>query len=298
VWHTAGLVAFSSLVPFLAQVPARTGPEAPEITIRVYIEPGDPIHWLSEAQPVVERVFAQASIRTAWLDCRSPAEGRCGQGPRPNEFVVRLRRKRPDLASHGCGVSLRPHDLPGHYVTVFLDCIRGAADRLGIREAVIGAHTIAHDRTPAPAGRPHPQRHHARTARPARLGPCHARVAGVRPAGSTPDALGARSARLLTRTSGQQVRISWPDGGRIGPSTGRTRPKYSSIYGIAAIGAAIIGGIDLSPGAVIAQVRRLTRLVNWLGWGEVCTPQHPPSQPSTTPWLRWPSEFPKASSAC
>jgi hypothetical protein len=145
VWHTAGLVAFSSLVPFLAQVPARTGPEAPEITIRVYIEPGDPIHWLSEAQPVVERVFAQASIRTAWLDCRSPAEGRCGQGPRPNEFVVRLRRKRPDLASHGCGVSLRPHDLPGHYVTVFLDCIRGAADRLGIREAVIGAHTIAHE---------------------------------------------------------------------------------------------------------------------------------------------------------
>src|SRR5205807_350066 len=51
----------------------------------------------------------------------------------------------------------------------------------------------------------------------------------------------------------------WPQGGRSHPflniANGLLILKYSSIYGIAAIGAAIViisGGIDLSPGAVIA----------------------------------------------
>ena len=51
----------------------------------------------------------------------------------------------------------------------------------------------------------------------------------------------------------------WPEGGRSHPflnaANGLLILKYSSIYGIAAIGAAIViisGGVDLSPGAVIA----------------------------------------------
>jgi len=51
----------------------------------------------------------------------------------------------------------------------------------------------------------------------------------------------------------------WPDGGRSHPFFNAGNAllvlKYSSIYGIAAVGAAIViiaGGIDLSPGAVIA----------------------------------------------
>ena len=51
----------------------------------------------------------------------------------------------------------------------------------------------------------------------------------------------------------------WPDGGRshpfLNPANALLILKYSSIYGIAAIGAAMViisGGIDLSPGAVIA----------------------------------------------
>jgi ribose transport system permease protein len=51
----------------------------------------------------------------------------------------------------------------------------------------------------------------------------------------------------------------WPEGGRSHPflnaANGLLILKYSSIYGIAAIGAAIViisGGIDLAPGAVIA----------------------------------------------
>src|SRR5512132_4100775 len=51
----------------------------------------------------------------------------------------------------------------------------------------------------------------------------------------------------------------WPEGSRTHPflnaGNGLLILKYSSIYGIAAIGAAIViisGGIDLAPGAVMA----------------------------------------------
>jgi ribose transport system permease protein len=57
----------------------------------------------------------------------------------------------------------------------------------------------------------------------------------------------------------------WPGGGRSHPffnaSNGLLILKYSSIYGIAAIGAAIViisGGIDLAPGAVIALTSVIT----------------------------------------
>lgn len=57
----------------------------------------------------------------------------------------------------------------------------------------------------------------------------------------------------------------WPAGGRAHPflnaPNGLLILKYSSIYGIAAIGAAIViisGGIDLSPGAVIALTSVVT----------------------------------------
>jgi ribose/xylose/arabinose/galactoside ABC-type transport system permease subunit len=57
----------------------------------------------------------------------------------------------------------------------------------------------------------------------------------------------------------------WPDGGRPHPFLNGPNAllilKYSSIYGIAAIGAAIViisGGIDLAPGAVIALTSVVT----------------------------------------
>ncbi|HEX2122206.1 MAG TPA: hypothetical protein VHL59_11235, partial [Thermoanaerobaculia bacterium] len=51
----------------------------------------------------------------------------------------------------------------------------------------------------------------------------------------------------------------WPEAGRAHPFLNAANAllvlKYSSIYGIAAVGAAVViiaGGIDLAPGAVIA----------------------------------------------
>jgi ribose/xylose/arabinose/galactoside ABC-type transport system permease subunit len=68
----------------------------------------------------------------------------------------------------------------------------------------------------------------------------------------------------------------WPDGGGsyhpfLNSSNALLVLKYSSIYGIAAIGAAIViisGGIDLSPGAVIALASVATGgLLVDAGWG-------------------------------
>jgi ribose transport system permease protein len=57
----------------------------------------------------------------------------------------------------------------------------------------------------------------------------------------------------------------WPDGGRAHPFLNAPNAllilKYSSVYGIAAIGAAIViiaGGIDLAPGAIIALTSVVT----------------------------------------
>ena len=67
----------------------------------------------------------------------------------------------------------------------------------------------------------------------------------------------------------------WPDSGSYHPFLNAANAmlvlKYSSIYGIAAIGAAIViisGGIDLSPGAVIALASVVTGgLFVEAGWG-------------------------------
>ena len=67
----------------------------------------------------------------------------------------------------------------------------------------------------------------------------------------------------------------WPDSGTYHPFLNSSNAllvlKYSSIYGIAAIGAAIViisGGIDLSPGAVIALASVVTGgLFVEAGWG-------------------------------
>ena len=67
----------------------------------------------------------------------------------------------------------------------------------------------------------------------------------------------------------------WPDGSRAHPflnaGNGLLILKYSAIYGIAAVGAAIViisGGVDLSPGAVMALAGVVgAHLFIVLGWG-------------------------------
>ena len=116
-----------------------------DITIRVHAEAEDVAAWLPTAQALVDRIFAELSLSVSWVDCVSEVNSMCDRAPAGAEFVIRLRRQRTDRASHGCGVSLRPHAAPGHYITLFVDCIRAASDTLGTPESVLGAYTIAHE---------------------------------------------------------------------------------------------------------------------------------------------------------
>ena len=128
---------------------APAGPAQPEaaLTVRVHGHASLEDGWPSRARMVTERVFGGVGLRVLWIGCigEAAADPVCAREPSPGEFVVRIRSERRDPASEGCGVSLRPVAGPGHYVTVFHDCITDAADELGIAEAVVGGHTIAHE---------------------------------------------------------------------------------------------------------------------------------------------------------
>jgi hypothetical protein len=128
---------------------APSGPAQPEagLTIRVHGHAGFDDGWPSRARMVVERVFRDAGLRVLWINCigEAVADPLCAREPAPGEFVVRIRAERDDPRAQGCGVSLRPVAGPGHYATVFDDCITAAADDLGIAEAVVGGHIIAHE---------------------------------------------------------------------------------------------------------------------------------------------------------
>ena len=95
----------------------------------------------------VEAIFRQAGVRVAWRDCRTsaPHSAICDAAPLPNEAIVRLLSGAPTFSTDGCGVALVPTIEPAHFISLFVDCIRRAADRLAVREEVVLAGTLAHE---------------------------------------------------------------------------------------------------------------------------------------------------------
>lgn len=117
------------------------------VTVRVHRAPGLGGAWPDQAAGIAADIFQQAGVSVGWISCTGRALGRpeCTRAPAPTEFVVRIRAARDHPGSQGCGVSLQPVAGSGHYVTIFHDCIAAAADELGLAEAVVGAHVIAHE---------------------------------------------------------------------------------------------------------------------------------------------------------
>jgi hypothetical protein len=69
----------------------------------------------------------------------------CDATPQPNEAIVRLTSGPSSLWAHACGASLLPDSEPAHFITVFAECVRDAADALRVREDVVLACTLAHE---------------------------------------------------------------------------------------------------------------------------------------------------------
>lgn len=102
---------------------------------------------MSRALVRLKQILDRAGIRLDWVDCRPPAvqAANCNAAPRPEEAVVRLTSGRPTLWDHACGAALLPDVGTAHYVTVFVDCVREAADALLLHQDVVLACTLAHE---------------------------------------------------------------------------------------------------------------------------------------------------------
>ena len=117
-----------------------------ELAVRTHVGAGTEMTSLRDALALTRRVFADAGIRVAWTHCGEEATpANCHDAAGANEFIVRILPTRLDAASHVCGTSLRPEAAPGHYITLFLDCIREGADAFGVPEPVVAAFAIAHE---------------------------------------------------------------------------------------------------------------------------------------------------------
>jgi hypothetical protein len=122
------------------------------VTVRVHGDEKLERGWLREAPVIAERVFAAAGMRLAWVHCLGSAtDAVCGRPALSNEFIVRIGVRPDDPArttdsqSLRCGESHRPDGPPGHYVTVYHDCISAMSGRLEVAEAVLAVHVIAHE---------------------------------------------------------------------------------------------------------------------------------------------------------
>ena len=127
-----------------ADARAQTDPTA--LIVRAYAEAGVDASWLPAVDALTRKIFGEAGMQLVWTRCDAiSTNSRCHAAPEPNEFVVRFQARRIDAASHACGVSLRPSRATGHYITLFLDCIREGSDTFAVAEPIIAAYAIAHE---------------------------------------------------------------------------------------------------------------------------------------------------------
>jgi hypothetical protein len=132
---------------WLANVACSPGPADTTLTVRIHAEPGHDSLWVTEAEPLTARIFERGGMSLRWIDCTGDAAAGpiCARELPANEFIVRIRARRDSPGADSCGRSIRPTAGPGHYVTLFDDCIADVAGRLGIAQAVLGSHMIAHE---------------------------------------------------------------------------------------------------------------------------------------------------------
>jgi hypothetical protein len=114
--------------------------------IRVYSQGTLAASLIARARVRVSDILRAAGLVPVWVICTlEDADARCAAAPHPADFVVRIVPTRPDPASHGCGVALRPRNSTGQFITLFSDCVREGAEQFYVDEAVVLAYTIVHE---------------------------------------------------------------------------------------------------------------------------------------------------------
>jgi hypothetical protein len=102
---------------------------------------------LNRAQKRVAVVLSHSGIEVLWRSCgeASPADANCNATPGANEAVIRFLAGPSTETPDSCGVALVPRQGHGHFISLFVDCVHVAADRLSVAEDVVLGGVLAHE---------------------------------------------------------------------------------------------------------------------------------------------------------
>jgi hypothetical protein len=101
---------------------------------------------LLRAQSVVQAIFERSGVVVEWRRCpESLTVDGCATAPAPHEVAARLLRGPASVSADSCGVALVPHSGAGHFLSVFVDCVRTAADRMRVAESMLLGSVLAHE---------------------------------------------------------------------------------------------------------------------------------------------------------
>jgi len=102
---------------------------------------------LDRAQKRVAAILSHSGIEIRWRSCgeSSPADATCNATPGANEAVIRFLAGPSTETPDSCGVAFVPREGHGHFISLFVDCVRAAADRLSIAEEVVLGGVLAHE---------------------------------------------------------------------------------------------------------------------------------------------------------
>ena len=102
---------------------------------------------LARAKARVQTILAEADVTVVWRMCSDRTEGTvgCDAAAAPNEAIVRLLTGPSAISPDACGVALVPRASDGHFISLFIECVRRASDQLRVPEDVVFGCTLAHE---------------------------------------------------------------------------------------------------------------------------------------------------------
>jgi len=102
---------------------------------------------LYRAQKRVTAILSNSGIEIRWRSCgyASRVDATCDATPEANEAVIRFLAGPSTETPDSCGVALVPREGHGHFISVFVDCVHTAAEKLSVAEDVILSGVLAHE---------------------------------------------------------------------------------------------------------------------------------------------------------
>jgi hypothetical protein len=136
-------------LPIIAGASGARGAGASELMVSVYNDAGMPVDVLVSAETVASRIFREAGLHVAWLQCSGSGEqvsaASCAEVVVPTHLHVRIRARSRNLAGSTFGISYLAADGSGCYSDVFLAPITHLHAISGQGVGTVLGHVMAHE---------------------------------------------------------------------------------------------------------------------------------------------------------